>query len=279
MWILGFGQIVFFANTTPTQKLFSIFIVLLLCVKLAALFLQLHKCERRLSFFSVLIFLLAWTGVRIDGFVNRQNKVIGMRYVEAIVSLVVGCLTLVTAAYFGEGHSTLWNYVSLYGFLVFVLLGALELNFSVLWALGYTPERQFDRPLMATSLKDFWSHRWNMSFVDMNRLFLLEPLRKKTFKNFLVFLIFLISGLLHELSMSFPVSAGWGLPTLYFVIQGIGFLLEKKIKFQRIFVILWIVLPSPLLFHIPFTNEFLGTLNRWIFNAIFVEQMQLGMTL
>ena len=77
---------------------------------------------------------------------------------------------------------------------------------------------------------------------------------------------FIFSGLLHELALSVPVNSGYGLPLLYFIIQGSLVLIEKvlilrKVDFlqhkvtARIWTLFWVIAPMPLLFHTQFIKE------------------------
>jgi alginate O-acetyltransferase complex protein AlgI len=42
-----------------------------------------------------------------------------------------------------------------------------------------------------------------------------------------MFAVFVVSGLIHELVISVPAGAGYGLPSAYFLLQGIGVVLER----------------------------------------------------
>jgi len=61
--------------------------------------------------------------------------------------------------------------------------------------------------------------------------------------------VFFVSGLLHELVISFPAGGGWGLPTLYFVLHGGLVWLERHgvLRPRRWLTILFVLLPLPLL--------------------------------
>jgi hypothetical protein len=83
--------------------------------------------------------------------------------------------------------------------------------------------------------------------------------------------VFLFSGLVHDLVISLPVGAGYGGPTLYFVLQGIAVLVERSKLGKRaglgegwpgrLFAAAVVLLPIALLFHPPFVlNAIVPTL-------------------
>jgi alginate O-acetyltransferase complex protein AlgI len=74
---------------------------------------------------------------------------------------------------------------------------------------------------------------------------------------------FLGSGLLHELAISVPVRAGYGLPMAYFVLHGMLMMVEGRLAkanrpidgipwFGRLWTLTWLLAPLPILFHRPF---------------------------
>jgi hypothetical protein len=58
------------------------------------------------------------------------------------------------------------------------------------------------------------------------------PLARRIGASFALFAVFLYSGLLHE-NFSVGALSGYGLPMLYFVIQGFGTWLESRRVFRR----------------------------------------------
>lgn len=118
-------------------------------------------------------------------------------------------------------------------------------------------------PLKAKSLAEFWSRRWNLAFSEMPTLGVYRPLERSAGKRAAIVAGFLFSGLLHELAISVPVGTGFGLPLLYFALHGglvtMEGLLERRghpvhgnAWLGRAWTLFWLVLPLPLLFHLPF---------------------------
>jgi hypothetical protein len=92
----------------------------------------------------------------------------------------------------------------------------------------------FKEPANATSLTEFWSKRWNLAFSEMTSIAILRPLRNKTGGAITLMLAFMFSGLSHELALSVPANSGYGLPLLYFIIQGVLVLIEKALNTHNI---------------------------------------------
>lgn len=121
----------------------------------------------------------------------------------------------------------------------------------------------FRAPLAARSLGDFWSRRWNLAFSEMTALGIYRPLSSSLGRKSAIVAAFIASGLLHELAISVPVLAGFGLPMLYFTLHGVLVFFEHFLertgrpvrnwgRLAHLWVLAWLALPMPILFHRPF---------------------------
>ncbi|HEX5504511.1 MAG TPA: MBOAT family protein, partial [Thermomicrobiales bacterium] len=119
----------------------------------------------------------------------------------------------------------------------------------------------FRAPFLAESLGEFWGRRWNLAFAELTTVAIFRPLAGRVGRRPALLAAFLCSGVLHELAISVPVMAGFGLPTLYFLLHGGLVLAEGELARRgrpiagrrgRAWTLAWLLLPLPLLFHPPF---------------------------
>ncbi len=122
-----------------------------------------------------------------------------------------------------------------------------------------------NHPLAATSLGEFWGRRWNTGFHDLAFAHLYRPLRVRAGRPVATLLTFAGSGLVHELVISVPAGAGYGLPTVYFLLQGFGSVVERSALGRRLglgrggkgrlFLVLVTALPAGWLFRPDFVRN------------------------
>jgi alginate O-acetyltransferase complex protein AlgI len=144
--------------------------------------------------------------------------------------------------------------------------------------LGVNVSELFQSPYKSRSLKEFWGKRWNIAFSEMTALISYRPLKTRVGIKKALIISFLLSGLLHEIAISLPVMAGFGLPMIYFVIHASAMHLEGHFIFiqriaqhrflSHIWVMSWLLLPMPLLFHHEFIQQVLVPLRTLILQSI-----------
>ena len=67
-----------------------------------------------------------------------------------------------------------------------------------------------------------------MGFRQLAHELVFQPLHKRLGAATAGLTVFVASGLIHDLVISLPARAGYGLPTIYFVVQGLGVVLERS---------------------------------------------------
>lgn len=163
--------------------------------------------------------------------------------------------------------------------LVLVLHFGLFHILSLVWrTVGLDARPIMQSPATATSLRKFWAGRWNAGFSDLVHKYLLHGLARRLGARSGLLAAFLVSGLVHELVISLPAGGGYGRPTLYFAIQGLGVLLERGHPGQRLglghglkgwcYVALVTLLPVGLLFHPPFIHNVILPMLRALRNIL-----------
>ncbi len=129
-------------------------------------------------------------------------------------------------------------------------------------ALGIAATPIMDSPTRSTSLAEFWGRRWNRGFRELSHGLIFGPLRGQVGSKAALLAAFLFSGVIHDLVISLPAGGGYGLPTIYFAMQGLGVWFERSRPGRRVglgrgrlgwaFTLATTAAPLGLLFHGPF---------------------------
>lgn len=232
---------------------------------------------RQATFGEALCFLFLWPGMDADAFFTvREVEQPSVREVGMATTLTLAGLLLLLVL---PSLESTWP-IEIRGWLGLVGLGLLLLFgigqfVSIAWRIAGVDARPImNKPLRATSLADFWGNRWNLAFHDIGRLFVWHPIAKRSGPLIATMVVFLFSGVVHDLVMSVPLGAGLGLPTLYFAIQCGGVLLERSPPGKRwglgrgwrgrLFAAVVVLLPLGLLFHQPFLQQVVLPTLQWI---------------
>ncbi len=206
---------------------------------------------------STISFLL-WPGMDPESLAKRgePNDADAYPVARGLLSLYLGIATLLVTS-LTPIPETVKGWLGLAGILMITHFGISVLLSSAFRLTGRAVRPLFDRPLAARTLNEFWTKRWNIAFVELDRRLFLPPLLRRFGFRWALLGVFLISGLLHEMAISYPAGGDWGLPTLYFLLQGILMLLERRLGLRsRIFTWAAVLAPLPLVFTSAFRSTF-----------------------
>jgi hypothetical protein len=216
-----------------------------------------------------LAYLFLWPGMDARAFLaapKATEKPGTHEWLRASLSAITGASCFVTAAYFASRNPRIFDgWLSMFGIVMILHFGTFQLAALAWRAAGVQARAIMRSPLHANSLSDFWGKRWNLGFNQMTRELIFRPLQGRIGAAGALFAAFVASGLIHDLVISLPARGGYGLPTLYFVIQGIAVLFERSSIGLRLglnggrrgwlFAFLCAAIPTPLLFHTHFVRS------------------------
>ncbi len=224
------------------------------------------RCTVRASVSRQLAYLLAWPGLDADAFIGSRPVPAPSRgewlFAAAKLVLGIGLLWFVVPR---VNEPIIRGWVGLVGIAFVLHFGTFHL-LSCFWRWrGFDAKPLMNWPILARSLAEFWAKRWNVAFRDLTHRFVFRPLAQRIGPRRSLAVGFLASGLVHELVITVPARGGYGGPTLYFVLQGLGLLVERHGLASRAFTLLVVLAPAYLLFPPPFIERivlpFLTVLN------------------
>jgi len=157
------------------------------------------------------------------------------------------------------------GWIGMVGIILLLHFGSFHLV-SLMWrTAGVDAQPIMQAPLAAGSLSDFWGRKWNLGFRQLTHRLIFTPARAWLGTPAAILLAFLASGVIHDLVISLPARGGYGLPTGYFLLQGLGVLLERSTTGRKLgltsgvrgwlFAVVIAGAPAFLLFHPLFVHR------------------------
>ena len=189
--------------------------------------------------FRKLGYLFAWPGMDASAFVSHGNtrpaSTSRFEWTIAGLKIALGIVMIwVVARWAWPGNPLVAGWLGMVGAIFILHFGVFHL-LSLAWRhAGINAVPLMRNPMRATSLGEFWGRRWNTGFHELASRFTYKPLRPVLGVIGAMLTTFLASGVIHELVISVPAGGGYGLPTGYFVLQGLGVVGERSAPGQRL---------------------------------------------
>src|SRR6266700_1857427 len=214
-------------------------------------------------------YLLAWPGMDPEQFLDSTARAPQPAWPEwfwAIFEIGLGATFLwVIAPRITPSAPLARGWIGMLGLILLLHFGSFRLLALVWQSCGVAATPIMSAPIRSKSLSEFWGKRWNLGFRQLSHDLIFRPLHRSLGAGTAGFLVFVVSGVVHDLVISVPARAGYGLPTLYFLIQGAGVALErshlgKHLGLGRglrgwIFMAAFTAAPVFWLFHPPFVRN------------------------
>jgi alginate O-acetyltransferase complex protein AlgI len=222
--------------------------------------------SNRVCPFRATAYFLAWPGMDAARFLSPELawSVRGSAMLKtiagAIARIFVGTLLLFTIA--RRVHEPIHaGWIGMAGMILMLHFGLFAL-ISVGWrALRVDAAPIMNAPLRSVSVAEFWGRRWNGAFNDLALGLVFRPLARRVGVTAATIAAFAVSGIIHELVISLPANAGYGLPTGYFLLQGLAVIGQRKAAALRgpasgwLFTMIVVAGPAYWLFHPPFVEK------------------------
>jgi hypothetical protein len=210
-------------------------------------------------------YLLGWPGMDAEAFLTMQRLAPRPQAREwnwAILKTLLGVVLIWVIARRIPHYPLARGWIGLFGLIFLLHFGSFHLVALFWQSLGILAQPIMSNPARAASLSEFWGKRWNLGFRQLSFELIFKPLHRPLGAATASLLVFVASGLIHDLVISVPARGGYGLPTAYFLLQGCGVTLQRSNLGERlglngglagrIFMFVMTAGPAFWLFHPPF---------------------------
>lgn len=285
-WSVAFLTVIFTSLVTRGESALLRMIVIvflqLLSMKVIVA-VESYRGENKLQPYQWIAFALGWFGMRPQPFEALPSvplpslQLVLKGASRILIGFILLFISTLTERYRFANVFYVTQLFILAGFSLILHFGILNLSAAFWRRMGVETNELFRSPLKSNSLKEFWGKRWNLAFSEMTTIIAFRPLRGVIGVEKAIVVSFLLSGLLHEIAISFPVNSGYGLPMLYFIIQAAAMQLESTSGLAKemvrhpilshLWVLAFLLLPLPLLFHPDFMRLVLVPLRNILLNV------------
>lgn len=215
-------------------------------------------------------YLLAWPGMDAPRFLAaelapRRSRSVALKGAALAAGRVLFGAFLLFAVARQVGEPILAAWIGMVGMILILHFGLFDLASAGWRALRVDAPPLMDHPLRSTSVSEFWGRRWNAAFNDLALSLVFRPMARQGGIGAATLAAFTVSGFIHELVISLPANGGFGLPTAYFLVQGLAVVAErsrvgKRMQLGRgiggwVFTMLTVAGPAYWLFHPPFVTR------------------------
>lgn len=222
-------------------------------------------------------YLFLWPGMDAPTFLDTRRRAAPPARGEwlAAFSKTIAGFGLVALAVWGVESRPEWAaWACLVGLVLGLHCGLFHV-LSIAWRHGGVEAAPLMRsPLLSASLAEFWGARWNRAFRDLAHRFVFRPLVGRVGGPLALLAVFGFSGLAHDVVISLPAGGGWGWPTAYFALQGVGLVLERSTVGRavglgrgwlgRLFCGVVVSAPLGWLAHRAFIEQVIWPMLRWL---------------
>jgi alginate O-acetyltransferase complex protein AlgI len=213
-------------------------------------------------------YLFLWPGMDAESFLAPATSVApptAQQWLVALAQTLAGAALLWVVARCLPDIPLLRGWTGMLGAGLLLHFGSFRLV-ALFWRWrGIDARPIMDAPLRSTSLAEFWGRRWNLGFRDLAHTLLFTPAQRALGPAMATLVVFIFSGLIHDLVISVPARGGYGLPTVYFLLQASGLLFERSRTGRRfglgrggrgwLFTVVFVAAPACILFHPAFISR------------------------
>jgi len=226
----------FVTPLNPPARLVAISLSVFVIVKFLAERQFLKTSATRPSWPVRIAWYLLWAGLDSKAFFGRRQATdvaIGEWLFAGLkMSFGIGLLFGVAPRCL-KWHDLTAGWIAMIGLIFALHFGLFHLAALAWKRSGRNVEPIMQAPILSTSLNEFWGRRWNVAFRDFAHEFVFRPLVRRRNGQLAESGCFVFSGLIHELAISLAAGAGFGLPFTYFLAQGFGVWLERRLPFLK----------------------------------------------